>query len=88
MSMFVVIDYSDKAKRFCASGLGNLRMYYYVVDGNEKHLVRVEFYSEARLKELYENGIPVIDMSRRSFIASCMQPPRDMVLLSRARWFR
>lgn len=85
-NLYVLIDYADKAKKFCSSGYSNLRLYYYVKEGNQTYLIREEFFSEARIKELRKNGIPVIDVSQKSFMLNCLKEPRNFIFLARARW--
>jgi len=87
MRRFILIDYADKAKSFCTGGPSNLRLYYYIVDNSgKKHLTRIEFFSEHRIKEAIKDNIPVIDVSNQSFALSCMSPPKRSIYFGYALW--
>ncbi|RLJ10369.1 MAG: hypothetical protein DRP15_00005 [Candidatus Aenigmatarchaeota archaeon] len=80
--IWAVIDYCDTAKELCVGGSINLRIFLYERD----RLVDVLPYSEAMVKILEEQGIPVVVKAKYNIPTECFEAPKRKVLFGRLRW--
>ena len=71
--MHIVIDYNPKAKKICAGGDFNLRIYY--KDGDK--IVASELFTWRRFQELKDLQIPVIFKPVADIPNECLREPRS-----------